>query len=53
LIYIRKDSFELIYINDKKLAVVTIKDLNIDIIRDYFLRYNAFDLYKEDIKTIE
>jgi ATP-dependent DNA helicase RecG len=23
----------------------TIKDLNLDVIREYFLKYNAFDLY--------
>lgn len=26
----------------------SIKDLNLDIIRDYFLKYNTFDLYEED-----
>ncbi|PHS35827.1 MAG: histidine kinase [Alkaliphilus sp.] len=29
-----------------------IKDLNIDEIRDYFVSYNAFDLYEEDKETI-
>lgn len=32
---------------------VTIKDLNLDVIRDYFLKYNAFDLYDEDGPTRE
>jgi len=31
----------------------SIKDLNIDIIRDYFLTYNTFDLYEEDKDAIE
>lgn len=31
----------------------SIKDLNLDIIRDYFLKYNTFDLYEEDKDTIE
>lgn len=31
----------------------SIKDLNIDIIREYFLKYNTFDLYEEDIKSME
>jgi len=31
----------------------SIKDLNLDIIRDYFLKYNAFDLYEEDAKQVE
>lgn len=31
----------------------SIKDLNLDIIRDYYLKYNAFDLYDEDREQIE
>ncbi|OAA84794.1 ATP-binding protein [Clostridium ljungdahlii] len=31
----------------------SIKDLNLDIIRDYFFEYNTFDLYEEDKKSIE
>lgn len=31
----------------------SIKDLNMDIIRDYFFKYNTFDLYEEDKKSIE
>lgn len=31
----------------------SIKDLNLDIIRDYFLKYNTFDLYEEDKAYIE
>ncbi|MBC2580027.1 RNA-binding domain-containing protein [Clostridium sp. DJ247] len=31
----------------------SIKDLNLDIIRDYFFKYNTFDLYEEDKKSIE
>jgi ATP-dependent DNA helicase RecG len=31
----------------------TIKDLSLDVIRDYFLKYNAFDLYEEDEATTE
>lgn len=31
----------------------SIRDLNIDIIRDYFLTYNTFDLYEEEKETIE
>lgn len=31
----------------------SIKDLNLDIIRDYFLKYNTFDLYEENNDTIE
>ncbi|MDQ2087078.1 ATP-binding protein [Herbivorax sp. ANBcel31] len=31
----------------------SIKDLNIDVIREYFLKYNAFDLYEESKETIE
>ncbi|MGH4051474.1 MAG: RNA-binding domain-containing protein [Clostridium sp.] len=31
----------------------SIKDLNIDIIRDYFIMYNTFDLYEEEKETIE
>lgn len=31
----------------------SIKDLNLDIIRDYFIKYNTFDLYEEDKDNIE
>jgi len=31
----------------------SIKDLNLDIIRDYFFKYNTFDLAEEDSKQIE
>lgn len=31
----------------------SIKDLNLDIIRDYFLKYNTFDLDEEDSKQVE
>jgi len=31
----------------------SIKDLNLEIIRDYFFKYNTFDLYEEDEKSIE
>jgi len=31
----------------------SIKDLNIDSIREYYFKYNAFDLYEEDKKTVE
>ena len=31
----------------------SMKDLNIDVIRDYFLKYNAFDLYEESKETTE
>lgn len=31
----------------------SIKDLNLDIIRDYYLKYNAFDLYDEDREQVE
>ncbi|WP_297421920.1 RNA-binding domain-containing protein [Clostridium sp.] len=31
----------------------SIKDLNLDIIRDYFLKYNAFDLAEEDSKQVK
>ena len=31
----------------------SIKDLNLDVIREYYLRYNAFDLHDEDTKFIE
>lgn len=31
----------------------SIKDLNLDIIRDYFLKYNTFDLAEEDSKQVE
>lgn len=31
----------------------SIKDLNIDIIRDYFFKYNTFDLYEENTKSTE
>lgn len=34
-------------------ANTSIKDLNIDIIRDYFSKYNTFDLYEENTKVIE
>lgn len=31
----------------------SVKDLNLDIVRDYFLKYNTFDLYEEDKKSLE
>lgn len=31
----------------------SIKDLHLDIIRDYFFKYNTFDLYEEDKKSVE
>lgn len=31
----------------------SMKDLNIDIIREYYLKYNAFDLYEEDKEQVE
>ena len=31
----------------------SIKNLNLDIIRDYFFKYNAFDLHEEDSKQVE
>ena len=31
----------------------SIRDLNLDIIRDYFLKYNTFDLYEEEKSSIE
>lgn len=31
----------------------SIKDLDLDIIRDYFIKYNTFDLYEEDKSSIE
>ncbi len=31
----------------------SIKDLNIDVIRDYFLKYNTFDLYEESKEATE
>lgn len=31
----------------------SINDLNLDIIRDYFLKYNAFDLHEESKETIQ
>lgn len=31
----------------------SIKDLHFDIIRDYFFKYNTFDLYEEDKKSVE
>lgn len=31
----------------------SIRDLNLDIIRDYFLKYNTFDLYEEDKDSVE
>ena len=31
----------------------SIKDLNIDIIRDYFMKYNTFDLFEETEKSVE
>lgn len=31
----------------------SIKNLNFDIIRDYFFKYNTFDLYEEDKKSAE
>lgn len=31
----------------------SIRDLNIDVIRDYYLRYNEFDLYDEDKYQVE
>lgn len=30
----------------------TIKDLNLDIIRDYFMKYNTFDLFEESDNTV-
>jgi ATP-dependent DNA helicase RecG len=34
-------------------AGTSIKDLNIDIIRDYFMKYNTFDLLEESEDSIE
>lgn len=31
----------------------SIKNLNLDVIREYYLKYNAFDLYEEENDTIE
>lgn len=31
----------------------SIRDLNLDIIRDYFSKYNTFDLYEEDKDSVE
>ena len=31
----------------------SIKDLNIDVIRDYFLKYNVFDLHEESKEAVE
>lgn len=31
----------------------SIKDLNIDIIRDYFMKYNTFDLFEETEESVE
>ena len=31
----------------------SIKDLNIDIIRDYFMKYNTFDLFEESKESVE
>jgi ATP-dependent DNA helicase RecG len=31
----------------------SIKDLNIDIIRDYFMKYNTFDLFEESEESVE
>lgn len=31
----------------------SIKDLNLDVIRDYYLKYNAFDLYDEEKEQVE
>ncbi|URZ04955.1 RNA-binding domain-containing protein [Clostridium felsineum] len=31
----------------------SIKDLNMDVIRDYFFKYNTFDLYEEDKETVK
>lgn len=31
----------------------TKKDLNMDLIRDYFLKYNTFDIYEEDEGTVD
>lgn len=31
----------------------SIRDLNLDIIRDYFSKYNTFDLYEEDNDSVE
>lgn len=31
----------------------SIKDLNIDIIRDYFMKYNTFDLFEEPEESVE
>lgn len=31
----------------------SIKDLNIDIIRDYFMKYNTFDLFEEPKESVE
>ncbi|MBX4261075.1 putative DNA binding domain-containing protein [Clostridium estertheticum] len=35
------------------IEATSIKDLNIDIIRDYFINYNTFDLYEEEKEAIE
>ena len=34
-------------------ADTSIKDLNLDVVRDYFLKYNAFDLYEESNEATE
>jgi len=31
----------------------SIKDLNLDVIRDYFLKYNAFDLHEESKEAVQ
>lgn len=31
----------------------SIKDLNLDVIRDYFLKYNAFDLHEESTEAVQ
>lgn len=31
---------------------ITIKDLKLGIIRDYFMKYNAFDLFEESEETV-
>ncbi|MBU3175399.1 putative DNA binding domain-containing protein [Clostridium estertheticum] len=35
------------------IEATSIKDLNIDIIRDYFINYNTFDLYEEEKEAVE
>jgi ATP-dependent DNA helicase RecG len=35
------------------LADTSIKDLSLEVVRDYFLKYNAFDLYEESKEALE